>query len=287
MTNKIIKAGVIGDPIAHSLSPIIHNFLLKKYDISGSYEAIHVKKNDLKSKINYLINNDFVGFNVTIPHKEEIFLMCDYLSNSARAIGAVNTVIITHDKKIFGHNSDSDGFINNLKFNVPDFNLKSKQVFLVGAGGASRAIIYGLIKSSVAKIFIYNRDQQRANNLIKHFCDFANKNNCQLNVLDKKSFDDNLKNCDLLVNSSSLGMEGQDPLMIDLSKLKKTALVYDIVYKPLITDLLNQASKNGNKIITGLGMLINQALIGFEAWYKKKPENDQQLEKILLKNLKL
>ncbi len=287
MNNNIIKAGVIGDPISHSLSPIIHNFFLDKYNINGTYEAILVKKDDLKSKVKYLIKNNFAGFNVTIPHKEEIFLMCDYLSNSARAIGAVNTVIITDDKKIFGHNSDSAGFINNLKFNAPNFDLKSKEVFLVGAGGASRAIIYGLIKSSVSKIFIYNRDQQRATNLIKHFSSFANENNCQLSILDKKSFDDNLKNCDLLVNSSSLGMEGQDPLIIDLSKLNKTALVYDIVYKPLITDLLNQANKKGNTIITGLGMLINQALIGFEAWYKKKPENDQQLEKILLKNLRL
>lgn len=267
-----IKAAVIGDPISHSLSPIIHNFLLSKHQIAGDYSAILVKKDELKSFLNSAIENGLAGFNITIPHKEEIFKICDYKSKTATLTGAVNTVVITADKKVFGHNSDGEGFINHLKNSVSDFDLNGKTAFVIGAGGAARAIVYALLKAGAKKIYITNRSEIRAAELIKNFADFSAQKKSEIQFLDKNSFEKKLGECDLLVNSSSLGMSGQEPLEIDLTTLNRAAIVFDIVYKPLMTDLLKAAELRGNKIVTGLGMLVFQALIGFELWFKQKPD---------------
>jgi shikimate dehydrogenase len=279
--NKIIKAGVIGDPISHSLSPVIHNFFLEKYEISGSYEAVHIKKDNLGPGVQGLVDQGFSGFNVTIPHKESIFKICDHTSKSAQLVGAVNTVIITADNKLFGHNSDVDGFLNNLRNLQPDFDLNDKTAFVIGAGGASRAIVYGLIKSGVRKIHLTNRNKERALNLIANFSSFET----EIEFLEMAEFSQNLNSCDLLVNTTSLGMlhgtKVQEELIIDLSLLNDSAIVYDIVYKPLMTNLLKNSEERGNKIVTGIGMLIEQALIGFEAWFKEKPKPDSNLEKKL------
>ncbi len=278
-----IKAGVIGDPISHSLSPKIHNFFLEKYQINGSYDAILVKKEQLKEALNSFVEQGLSGFNVTIPHKEEIFKICDSKSRTAILTGAVNTVVITENKKIFGHNSDPEGFLNNLKKFQNNFDLKGKTCFVIGAGGAARAIIYALIKSDVKQIYLSNRNKSRALDLIKDFNNFAAEKKCHIEFLESKNFAEQLNKCDLLVNSTSLGMTGQEPLVIDLSNLNKEAIVYDIVYKPLMTDLLKEAQKRNNKIVTGLGMLIFQALIGFELWFHKKPDADsiEEIFKIL------
>ncbi|MBP7710533.1 MAG: shikimate dehydrogenase [Rickettsiales bacterium] len=266
------KAGVIGDPISHSLSPTIHNFLLSKHKIAGEYSAILVKKDELKSFVNAAVENGLAGFNVTIPHKEEIFKICDHKSKTAALTGAVNTVVITPDKKIFGHNSDAEGFANHLKNSQPHFDLKDKTAFVIGAGGAARAIVYALIKGGAKKVYISNRSEIRAEELIKNFAAFCAEKKCELQFLHKKTFAQKLGECDLLVNSSSLGMTGQEPLEIDLENLKSDAIVFDIVYKPLMTELLKAAELRGNKIVTGLGMLVFQALIGFELWFGKKPD---------------
>jgi shikimate dehydrogenase len=282
MNNKL-KAGVIGDPISHSLSPKIHNFFLEKYKINGNYEAILVKKENLAYDISNLINQGFRGFNVTIPHKEEVFKICDFKSKTANLTKAVNTVIITPDNKIFGHNSDSEGFLNNLKESQPDFELKNKNAFVIGAGGAARAIIYALIKNEIKNIFITNRNEQRCLNLIDDFKNFSKDKKCQLHFLSQNEFENKLDICDILINSTSLGMQGVSEVEIDLEKLSINAIVYDIVYKPLETKLLKLAKLRGNRTINGIGMLIHQALIGFEAWFGKKPEIDKNLVESLCK----
>ncbi|MBL6664587.1 MAG: shikimate dehydrogenase [Rickettsiales bacterium] len=277
-----IKAGVIGYPVKHSLSPKIHGFLLDTYDIDGSYEKLEISPNDLKFAISQLLDEGYKGFNVTIPHKEEIFKICNYTSKSAFLTKAVNTIVITEDKKIFGHNSDVDGFIDNLKFNVSDFSFNHKTAFVVGAGGAARAIIYGLIKSGMTEINITNRNSDRANKIIKDFKGFCDENNAKIHLLSKDDFESALGNCDLLVNSTCLGMDGQDELKLNISKLHSHAVVYDIVYKPLMTHLLSTAHNRGNKVVTGIGMLVFQALIGFELWFKEKPEEKYVNELITL-----
>jgi shikimate dehydrogenase len=276
-SQKELRACVIGDPIAHSLSPKIHGFLLDKYNINGTYIPIQVNKAELQKCVQHLVDRDFAGFNVTLPHKEAIFKLCDFKSKTAQLTGAVNTVIITPDKKLFGHNSDAEGFLNNLKKSHPDFDLNGKNAFVVGAGGAARALVYAVIKSGSKKVFITNRNENRALELINNFADFAKEKNCEVKFLSLRDFEKNLNQCDLLTNSTSLGMQGQEALVIDLKNLQKDAIVYDIVYKPLMTDLLKDSQNRGNKITTGIGMLIEQALIGFEAWFKTKPQADDEL----------
>ncbi len=275
----MIKAAVIGDPIEHSLSPKIHQYWLNKYQINGSYVAIKIAKEVLVDSVNSMVKEGFAGFNVTIPHKEEIFKICHHLSKSAKITKAVNMVIIM-EGKLYGHNSDVDGFLRNLEQSYPNFDLKDKTAFVIGAGGAARAVIYGLIKSKVKNILITNRNLKRAKNLI---ADFANLNhNSCLNILEYKIFEQNLSDCDVLVNATSLGMVNCQKLAINLEKLPISAIIYDIVYNPLMTDLLIAGQKRGNKIVTGIAMLINQATIGFEAWFKAKPEIDREINQILL-----
>lgn len=262
----MIKAAVIGDPISHSLSPKIHNFFLKELGIDGSYEAIRVEKNELREAVQKLTNQGFAGFNVTIPHKEKIFEICDELDETAKLTGAVNTVVITKEKKLRGLNSDVLGFLQNLRNCEPNFALKNKICFVIGAGGAARAVVFGLMQSGVKKIYLTNRTPKKIFD-----CEF----------LDKKDFEKKLGECDLLVNATSLGMIGGDPLGLDLSNLNKSAIVYDIVYKPLETELLKSAQARGNKIVTGIGMLVEQALVGFEIWFGQKVKPDTKIKDIL------
>jgi shikimate dehydrogenase len=263
---SMIKAAVIGDPIAHSLSPKIHNFFLKELGIDGNYQAICVKKDELSQAVENLVNQGFAGFNVTIPHKEKIFEICDELDETAKLTGAVNTVVITKEKKLRGLNSDVLGFLKNLQNCQPDFDLRNKTVFVVGAGGAARAVVFGLRESGVKKIYLTNRTEKKL---------------FEAEFLGKENFEKKLSECDLLVNTTSLGMSGQDPLNLDLSSLNQSAIVYDIVYKPLETELLKAAKARGNKIVTGIGMLIEQALVGFEIWFGQKPKSDTKIREIL------
>ncbi len=273
-------AGVIGDPISHSLSPQIHNYLIKKHNIEGIYFPFKVSKNDLEFFIKKFTQKpNFKGFNVTLPHKEDIFKICDHLSKTALAVKAVNTIIITKDQKLFGHNSDGEGFINNIKQNSPKFNFKDKNIVILGSGGATRAIYFSLLREGVKKITISNRNEIKAKNLINDFKD--DFSNSTLNLVSWDNKEDPLKDCDLLINCTSLGMVGKDNLAIKLDNLNKDAVVTDIVYNPLITNLLKEAKDRGNQIVTGIGMLVNQALVGFEAWYGVKPEVDEELIKLL------
>ena len=284
LKNKI-KAGVIGFPISHSLSPIIHNFYLNKYKINGTYEAFSIPNENFEDSIENLIQQqNLSGFNITIPHKEKIYNLCHHLSKTAQITKAVNTLIVMQNGKFFGHNSDAEGFIKNFYNHCPNYQLNQKKCLLIGAGGASRAIVYSLISQKVAKIFIANRDQEKALKLIADFKNFSQQNLVELEFVALKTQFDFLNEIDLIINGTSLGMINQQKLDIDISNAKKTAIVYDIVYKPLITDLLKQANELDLKIITGIGMLIEQALVGFEAWFKTKAEVDPELEKILLKN---
>ena len=284
LKNKI-KAGVIGFPISHSLSPIIHNFYLNKYKINGTYESFAIPNENFEESIKNLIQQqNLSGFNITIPHKEKIYNLCHHLSKTAQITKAVNTLIVMQNGKFFGHNSDAEGFIKNFYNHCPNYQLNQKNCLLIGAGGASRAIVYSLISQKVAKIFIANRDQEKALKLIADFKNFSQQNLVELEFVPLKTQFDFLNEIDLIINGTSLGMINQQKLDIDISNAKKTAIVYDIVYKPLITDLLKQANELDLKIITGIGMLIEQALVGFEAWFKTKAEFDSELEKILLKN---
>ncbi len=264
------NTGVIGHPISHSKSPIIHNYWLKKYGIEGQYVAIDIPCEDLKSRVQQLINESYRGFNVTVPHKESILELCDTIDDTAAKIGAVNTVTIK-DGKLEGRNTDAFGFIENIKQNAANFDFKGKTVTVLGAGGAARAVIYGLLGQGVSKIYLCNRTPQKAEKLLQHFT------NLELTPWCSKI--KSLYESNLLVNTTSLGMQGQPSLEIDLLDLPQNAVVCDIVYNPLITPLLSAAKARGNPIVTGIGMLLHQARPAFEAWYGVMPEVDDELLK--------
>jgi shikimate dehydrogenase len=274
-SNKKIAA-VIGDPISQSLSPYLHNYWLEKYQIDGSYIALKISAKEfpefIKSAAKQMPESSFVGCNITIPHKESALKICDYLSESAKQIGAVNTLVFEKDGKISGDNSDHFGFIQNIKSQNNNFNFCGKKVLLLGAGGASRAIVYGLLKEGVDEIFIANRDLEKAKKIADDFFKLGN-----VQVIPWGKRDKDLADFDMLINSTALGMVEKEELEIDLKTLKKSALVCDIVYKPLMTNLLLQAKQNGNPIITGIGMLIYQGLIGFERWFGVMPEVDDDV----------
>lgn len=263
-----MKAGVIGYPISHSKSPIIHGYWLDKYNINGTYHSIEIKPEDLKSKIKNLINDNYNGFNVTVPHKENIVALCDELDDTAKKIGAVNTVVIK-DGKLYGKNTDAFGFIENLKQNSK-IVLNGSKIMVLGAGGAARAVLYGLLDADASEILLTNRTMEKAVTL-------QSLSPSKIKIIDWVEKEKYLSDINLLVNTTSLGMKNQPALEINLQSLNKNALVTDIVYVPLMTDLLTCAQINGNEIVTGIGMLLHQARPAFAAWTGVMPAVDNDL----------
>ncbi|MEM6810908.1 MAG: shikimate dehydrogenase [Pseudomonadota bacterium] len=264
-----MKLGVIGHPINHSKSPIIHNQWLKDHGIDGEYTAIDIAPDNLEKDIKDYIEQGLSGFNVTVPHKQSVLSLCSSLEATAAAIGAVNTIIVSQDG-IKGFNTDAYGFLENIRQNSNGFEFRNKTAFILGAGGAAKAIIYGLLESGVQKIILTNRTYDKAQNL-QEFDPY--KIEC-VTWDEKERF---LHEADLLVNTTSLGMVGHKELELDLSSLKKGAIVNDIVYAPLETNLLKQARLLGYETVTGIGMLLYQAQKSFEIWTGIVPKVDQSL----------
>ncbi len=268
-----MKAGVIGYPIKHSKSPVIHGHWMDTYNIDGDYQKIEIEPDNLNRNIKKLIQEKYNGFNVTIPFKEDIFKLCDYVDEHAKKIGAVNTVHIK-DGQLYGTNTDAFGFIQNIKENST-FQFENKCAFILGAGGASRAIIYGLLNEGIEKIYLSNRTRKRAEELQAMSPD-------KIEIVEWGDKENSLYKTDLLINATSLGMVGQNVLSIDLTALPDHAIVTDIVYTPLMTPLLKQAQDKGHEIVTGIGMLLHQARPSFEAWTGIMPDVTSELEALAL-----
>lgn len=259
----MIKSALIGHPVSHSLSPLIHGYWFKKYNIDGAYQALDTASDEVGTRMADLRAQGYAGFNVTVPHKQSVLELCDTLDDTARAIGAVNTVVI-HDNHVEGRNTDAFGYIANIKQEAPRFDFKEGAALVLGAGGAARAIVHGLLNESVPEILITNRTRTKAE-MIAH-------NLRNVRVVDWADRDKVCHNVHLLTNTTLLGMKGQDALEIDISALPATALVCDIVYKPLMTTLLQQAQRNNLQTVTGIGMLLHQARPAFAAWTGIMPE---------------
>jgi len=270
MSNDIDKKfAVIGHPINHSKSPLIHQKWLDDNQIAGKYGTVDIHPDDLEKEINRLIDEGYSGFNVTLPHKETIKELCHAIDDTAQKIGAVNTVVLNNGK-LSGYNTDAFGFIENIKQNLEAFKFDDKSALVLGAGGAARAALQGLVEAGVSKIYLANRTIEKAQNLKKMHADI-------IEVIEWDGFDYVLPKVDLLVNTTSLGMNGKNDLKINLRDLKKSAFVTDIVYTPLMTPLLTQAKDNGHDIVTGIGMLIYQAQKSFEIWNGIIPTVNQEL----------
>jgi shikimate dehydrogenase len=271
--NAFIKIGLIGFPVGHSLSPAIHNHWIAQYGLRGKYEAHAVAPEHLRDAMRRLVDEGYAGFNITIPHKQAAMDLCDTLDNTAHAVGAVNTVKI-EDGRLRGFNTDAAGFIENIRHGAPDFDFSRGAALVIGAGGAARAVVYGLRQAGAKTIRIANRTQEHAEKLARDF---------GIGLQECESGAEGLKDVALLVNTTPLGMKGQPSLGFDVSLLPADAVVNDIVYNPLETTLLRDASARGLRTVGGLGMLLHQAAAAFEIWTGIRPEITVELRAKLVK----
>ena len=265
--NRIPLAGVIGAPIAHSKSPILHGHWLKTYGIKGYYIPMEVSQADLPEALRTLPKLGFVGVNVTIPHKETVLALADIVTDRAALIGAANTLIFRQDGRIHADNTDGYGFIANLKQNAPGWQPMAGPAAVFGAGGAARAVIASLLEVGVPEIRIANRTRPRAEALRQEF-------GAKIAVYDWVQAANMLDEALTVVNTTSLGMVGKPEFKVPLDGLSRRALVTDLVYTPLTTHLLDYAARHGCTVVDGLGMLLHQAAPGFERWFGQRPEVD-------------
>ena len=275
-----LKAGVIGDPIAQSLSPVIHGHWIGLHGLDADYQAIHIRPKDLADQLKALADNGYSGVNVTVPHKESVFALCDDLTPTAQAIGAVNVLTFTNGRLI-GDNSDAYGFWTHLERSVLAVNRSmpdlDQPVLLLGAGGASRAVMYAFKTAGYRNVMVTNRSEDKAVALTEAF-----------GLGQVVPWHERRERCaaaGMIVNSTSLGMIGQPPLFDDDARptLNASQIVYDLVYKPLTTTLLAAADgQNPALAIDGLGMLLHQAVPSFDAFFGQRPMIDDRLKQLVL-----
>lgn len=271
------NAFVCGFPINHSRSPLIHRYWLKQLGIAGSYDRIAVPPEEFADFVGSLRERGMAGGNVTIPHKEAAFAAVGKHDAAATAIGAVNTLWFEGDV-LCGGNTDAHGFAANLDEFAPGWQDCDSAVVL-GAGGASRAIIHALIQRGIGEIHVVNRTVARAEDLAAHF-------GPRVHARGFDEADTLLDRAGLLVNTTSLGMKGSEGPKLDLFRLPDDAVVTDIVYVPLETPLLKQAAQRGLRTVDGLGMLLHQAVPGFERWFGQRPEVDFRLRDLILNDVR-
>jgi len=272
---RIPLAGVIGHPIAHSRSPALHGYWLRRYGLKGHYIPIDIAPLDLTELIRTLPRLGFVGLNVTIPHKEAILQIADIVTDRAALIGAANTLIFRKDGKIHADNTDGSGFVANLRQNAPQWNPSSGPAVVLGAGGAARAVIAALIEVGVPEVRLANRTRPRADALRSDF-------GAKVCVHEWVQAGNILDDAVTVVNTTSLGMTGKPDLRVPLDRLNPQALVTDLVYTPLKTQLLIDAEALGCVVVDGLGMLLHQAAPGFERWFGVRPEVDEATRRAVL-----
>ena len=265
-----VLAGVMGWPVAHSRSPLIHGHWIAHYGLRGAYVPLAVQAGQLEQALRALPVLGFAGCNLTIPHKVQALFFLDQIDPIARRIGAVNTVVVQADGSLRGTNTDAFGYIESLRQAQPAWVADRGPAVVLGAGGAARAVLCALIDAGVPLIRLCNRDGGKAQALAQEF-------GAGVQALPWSERHGALQGAQLLVNTTSLGMQGQDALEIRLDALPEKAVVSDIVYLPRITPLLAAAQARGNPIAEGLGMLLHQARPAFAAWFGPVPAISETL----------
>ena len=271
MSVTIPRACVMGHPVAHSRSPMVHGHWLKTLGLPGTYELADVPEAEFPRFLTSLRARGYAGGNITVPHKEAAFRTVDRRDDAAEAIGAVNTVWYENDQLV-GGNSDAYGFIAHLAASLPAWDESTRRCVVLGAGGAARAIAFALVARGV-DVAVVNRTFARARDVAMHFARASAHAWDELPGL--------LARADLLVNATSLGMSGKPALAIDLAPLRRDAIVYEIVYVPLETALLRDARSRGHRTVDGLGMLLHQAVPGFARWFGVMPTVTPELRALI------
>ncbi len=278
LTGQARTAGAMGWPIAHSRSPRLHGYWLARHGIDGAYIPLPVEPAHFAQALRILPALGFAGVNVTVPHKEMALATVDEASPTAQRIGAVNTVVTRADGSLFGDNTDAFGFIENLRAEAGSWTPAAGPAVVLGAGGAARAICVALLDAGVETVRLVNRTVARAEALSLALGD-------GIKVYPWPGRGEALAEAGLLVNTTTLGMEGQPPLDLELDGLPRGAVVCDIVYVPLETPLLSAARRRGHAVVDGLGMLLHQARPGFAAWFGVEPEVTAELKAFVAEGL--
>lgn len=271
------RACVIGWPVSHSRSPLIHGYWLRQHAIEGSYERQPVRPDDVVAFLHGLREHGFAGCNVTVPYKETAYAVAASKRPAARAVGAANTLWYEGDALV-ADNTDGVGFISHLAASVPALQLQGCAVSVLGAGGAGRAIIHALLQSGAAEVRLFNRTRERADTVAQHF-------GAKVHAYDWGARQDRSRGVRLLVNATSLGMRGSDRLDMDIEGLDAACVVADIVYVPLETPLLMAARARGLASVDGLGMLLHQAVQGFETWFGARPHVTAELRALVVRDI--
>ncbi|WP_394217875.1 shikimate dehydrogenase [Halobacillus trueperi] len=267
------KLGLIGHPIGHSMSPWIHEKLMEQQGIEGKYELLEIQPDEFDEKVNLLKEKGLDGFNVTVPYKEKIIPYLDGLDESARHLGAVNTVHHTNQGWI-GYNTDGRGFVHSLKNRFPDLFHENSKALLLGSGGAARGIYEALTTTEINRVDIANRTMKRAEHLIQ---DIPSKAHAGALTLEQAK--NTLMDYDLIVQTTTVGMNpDHDQMIVSLDHLTKGTVVSDIVYRPMKTKFLTEAEKRGARLHFGHEMLLQQAVYAFQIWTDTDPESSLLLD---------
>ena len=267
-------ACVIGWPVEHSRSPLLHGYWLKKYGIDGAYTKRAVAPEAVADFLRSLRANGYVGCNVTVPHKAAAFSAADEREDSAKAVSAANTLWLS-DGKLVAANTDTYGYMTNLSQQAPGWDRRDAPVSILGAGGAARAIVFGFLDAGVSEIRVFNRTRARAETLAQQF------GSC-VKVFDWSQREAGSRDSAVLVNTTTIGMNGDGTLDLDLAGFDPECVVSDIVYVPLETELLRKAKSQGLRTADGLGMLLHQGVPGFEKWFGVRPEVTDELRNLIV-----
>jgi shikimate dehydrogenase len=272
--NDFGLAGIIGMPVAHSRSPVIHNFWLKAHGIGGAYVPLAVKPEQLKEALQGLVALGFRGCNVTMPHKQTAMPLLNRVNETARRIGAVNTIVVEQDGTLSGFNNDGNGFVQSLRDAKADWRADQGPILMFGAGGSARAVVVALLENGARQIRIANRTAEKAQAIAEEF-------GSAVKAIAWTERSAALADVALLVNCTDQGMTGKPDLDVDLTRLAATTLVADLIYAPLETSFLAEARKRGCVTVNGLGLLLNQAKLAFKAWFGVAPDVTPELLKAI------
>jgi len=268
--DRFLLAGVMGWPVMHSRSPMLHNYWFKQHGLAGSYVPLAIRPEHLTAALRGLHPLGFAGVNVTIPHKQEAMKVVHEVDALAKSIGAISCVVVRHDGSLTGTNNDCYGFIHAVRQEHPGWRPDAGPIVVIGAGGGSRAVCYGLAQEGAKEIRLVNRTLARAKAIAGEF-------RGPIKALPWEQRHDALEGAAMVVNTTSQGMVGNPALDITLDKLPQGALAADIIYIPLETPFLAAARKRGNRTTNGLGMLLNQGRPAWKAWFGIEPEVTAEL----------